>query len=318
MERIVVNSDDFGIDFDRDIGIFFGATSKVISSISVLVTNKNSYSRLKILIRFLRMCNKKISIGLHLNLTDEDFLTCTLSDICGQFDQQIHPKIVFWERAVQGKVSCEIISKEIEFQIIIFKKMFGFIPSHIDGHNHCHISHPDIYSLVKKKAAQQGIEHIRIPDEKLSDQLICRLIQGAYANNKEEALNLKEKYSMVSNLALDDVIQMASTMRTSRLSDIYLYRYCCSLLNDEEKRKNFAGTVYGHIQTLDFLYETILNNSNEKITELMVHPGLLFPIKHKTWFSSKERVRELTNLYSLKKFLRNKKIAICNHHGIKV
>ena len=65
--KIIINADEFGIDYDRDIGILYGVLKGYITSVSVIVTNKVSFFR-KILICIIR---RKASVGLHINLTDD-------------------------------------------------------------------------------------------------------------------------------------------------------------------------------------------------------------------------------------------------------
>ena len=51
--KIIVNADDFGMDIDRDFGIFYGVLKGYISSVSVVTTNKIGVIR-KILVYIMK------------------------------------------------------------------------------------------------------------------------------------------------------------------------------------------------------------------------------------------------------------------------
>ena len=43
--KIIINADDFGIDIDRDLGIFYGVIKGYVTSVSIIVTNKIGWFR---------------------------------------------------------------------------------------------------------------------------------------------------------------------------------------------------------------------------------------------------------------------------------
>lgn len=313
--RIIINADDAGIDWDRDLGIMLGIAMKKISSVSVLITDPKAYPRLKRMIHYSKIFSKRVSFGLHLNLTDEQLLTCKLSELCEDYDAQEHPKVVFWRNAIQGKVDLDKIKKEMELQYERFYEILGIWPSHIDGHNHCHITNPEIFSMVLKMAAQHCISCVRFPDEEFLDRQVIQLhntyIQAGGRSQEAMPLSSIEKFSVA------DIVKMVDTMRQSPLSDILLYRYACSRLSSESGRK-FLGTVYGHYRTIPELIEQI-NHIQEKgettAVELMVHPGIYLPVHHNTWFSNLERQKELLNLFKLIRKLDRGKMIVVNQVG---
>lgn len=315
MIKTVINADDFGIDLDRDLGIVLCSLLKTISSFSVIVTNHDCYCRMKRLIKIVRILAPNVSIGLHLNLTDEPFLNGKLSDICKIEDDSLHPKIQYWIAAINGSLYYKTIEKEIHDQISKFNELFRSSPTHIDGHNHCHVADRKVFELTNKISAQNGIHHVRIPNEQFSDQLINKMIKLKYSHidgisKQHDHLRQVQKFSQ------NDANMMALSMRASPMSDIYLYQYACSYLTELKREKLFIGTVYGHVQSMDFMKQSFENIGTGKIVELMVHPGLYFPIKHKTWFSNRERFRELVNLIKLKhSAFRKNKLTICNQDG---
>ena len=76
--KLIINADDFGIDLDRDFGIFYGVISGYISSVSIVVTNKIGLIR-KILVSIMK---RKASVGIHINLTDNPLIKYTMEEIC--------------------------------------------------------------------------------------------------------------------------------------------------------------------------------------------------------------------------------------------
>lgn len=313
--RIIINADDAGIDWDRDLGIMIGIAMKKISSVSVLITDRKAYPRLKRMIQYSKVFNKKASFGLHLNLTDEHLLTCKLSELCEDYDAQEHPKVVFWRNAIQKKVDLRKIKREMEVQFERFYEVFGMWPTHIDGHNHCHITNPEIFSMVMKMAEKYCVSRVRFPDEEILDRQVMQLhntyTQVVGASPEPVAL------SSVEHFNITDAVNMVDTMRKSPLSDILLYRYACSKLQAETGHK-FLGTVYGHYRTIPELMEQI-NHIQKKgdtmAVELMVHPGIYLPVRHNTWFSNLERQKELINLFKLLRKQNRRKLTVVNQFG---
>ncbi|PRZ12686.1 YdjC-like protein [Laceyella sediminis] len=303
MKKLVVNADDVGIDWDRDIGIGIGVWFRAISSISVVVTNPASHSRIQRLARWIRKFRPRVSIGLHLNLTDEPFCTCTLESILEREIGFDHPKVAFWKSAIQQNINLSNISREISAQLQQFQRLFSFQPTHLDGHNHCHIAHP----LIFQEICTQYNSHIRIPNESLLKENLQTLLSN---------LELEKDY--FSCEGKQNPLLWAHTMRESPISDLLLYRYSSSLLSPISAKK-FIGSIYGHIRTYSFLKKNLQQSfESTDILELMVHPGFYFPVPHSTWFSNKERLQELWNLVRLQRYLKKQHIKIVNQDGLEI
>ncbi|MXQ55286.1 ChbG/HpnK family deacetylase [Shimazuella alba] len=296
MKKLVINADDFGLDWDRDLGILLGVLLGVISSVSVIVTFKQSHNRLQLFVRWIRKFRPQVSIGLHLNLTDEPLNSCELGNIIRQsLNSEVHPKVSFWKSALKALMNMQAISSEIASQIDVFHRVFGSKPAHLDGHNHCHIAHPIIFDEVKNQAHLHGICHIRFPNESLT----------------KDHKDLYQWMEIIRNNTKPELL--AESMRENLFSDLFLYDYSCSQLSPIPS-KTFIGSVYGHIRSFSFLKQNInqaFQTSN--LLELMVHPGLQFPISHTTWFSNFDRVHELWNLLRLRSYIRKQNIQIVNH-----
>ncbi|MCH5586337.1 ChbG/HpnK family deacetylase [Shimazuella sp. AN120528] len=296
MKKLVINADDLGLDWDRDLGILLGIWLGVISSVSAIVTNKQSHDRLHLFVKWIRKFRPQVSVGLHLNLTDEPLNCCELGNIIGQsLNSQVHPKVAYWKSALKALINMEAISEEIASQIDVFRRVFDSKPEHLDGHNHCHIAHPLIFEEVRNQAHLHGIHHIRIPNESLTKDHkdLYRWIEKIRNNTEPEPL--------------------AESMRENLFSDLFLYDYSCSQLSPISS-KTFIGSIYGHIRSFSFLKQNIDQAfQTSSLLELMVHPGLQFPISHATWFSNFDRVHELWNLLRLRFYLRKQNIQIVNH-----
>lgn len=303
MKKLVVNADDVGIDWDRDIGIGFGVWLRVISSISVVVTNPASYSRIQRLVHWIRKFRPHVSIGLHLNLTDEPFCTCMLESFLERKIGSDHPKVAFWKSAIQQNINLPNISREISNQLQEFQRLFSFQPTHLDGHNHCHIAHP----LIFQEICTQYNSHIRIPNESLLKEDLQTFLPN---------IELEKDY--FSCEVTQNPLLWAHTMRENPISDLLLYRYSSSLLVPIPAKK-FIGSVYGHVRTFSFLKKSLQQSfDSTDILELMVHPGFYFPVRHSTWFSNKERLHELWNLVRLQRYLKKQHIKIVNQDGLEI
>ncbi|WP_239773040.1 ChbG/HpnK family deacetylase [Mammaliicoccus sp. I-M36] len=298
MKNLIINADDFGFDVDRDLGIVFLASTKCISSISVIVTNQKSYRRIKKLIKLVKFLSPSVTVGLHLNLTDCKLLTCRQEDICDISKIYDNPKITFWYHTTKNTYNITNIKMEIKKQIDLFYKLFNFYPHHIDGHNHCHISNTEIFNKLIEIANIYNIRNVRFPNEKLNDYKLAK-INKDYKNFLLH--NLKPEF-------------LAPRMMTNPLYDIYLYRNCCININSSISHIEFLGTVYGHIRTYKFLTESIKDACDNNTYELMVHPGFYCPFifKHSVPFSNIERLQELINLIKLKFLHKNYKINLIN------
>ena len=143
--KIIVNADDFGMDIDRDFGIFYGVLKGYISSVSVVTTNKIGVIR-KILVYIMK---KRASIGIHINLTDNPLIKYKMEELCKNFYDYDRKKFIFWKNAINNTIYMEKIKDEIDVQINKFVKKYKMIPNHIDGHNHCNIFSKEIETIFE-------------------------------------------------------------------------------------------------------------------------------------------------------------------------
>ena len=295
--KIIINADDFGIDIDRDFGIFYGVIKGYISSVSVVVTNYIGLLR-KLMIKLMR---KKASIGIHINLTDQPLLDYKLEDIFLKKYDYSKSKHSFWHNAIDNSIYINNIEKEIRSQIDRFFCNYNFFPEHMDGHNHCNIFNSKIARLFEKVALENKI-HLRIPYENLDffDKTIINsnIFFEEYFKFKENEIN-------------DELIK--ANFDYFFKYDMYLNNYMC---NKNCKKDNlfFIGTMYGYFKNTELLLNQLTQFNKNDTIQIMTHPGFYWKrIYHKTKFSNKDRRKELKVLKDLYKKLRRTSIEYVNY-----
>lgn len=281
--KLIINADDFGIDIDRDFGIFYGVMNGYITSVSIVVTNKIGLIR-KMLVWMMR---KKASIGIHINLTDNPLVKYNMEEICDINYEYERRKYVFWKNSIDNKLNINKIKEEIEEQFDRFMKEYGFIPNHIDGHNHCNIFNKEVEKIFEEISKIYSI-HLRIPYEDLNKFDKSLLENNEYFN---EYYMLKEEVDKDTiNNNLDYFFKY----------DMYLYNYMC--IKNCIKDINYIGTMYGYFRDSKVLIDQLLQFDKKDCVQVMTHPGFYWRfIKHNTKFSNKDRNIELKSLKALKK-----------------
>lgn len=111
MKKLIINADDFGLAKNFNKGIIKLAKVGIVSSTTVMVDKK--YTGKHWFSEDLEGMKKHMSIGLHLLLSEKT--------------TQI----------------------EIESQIKKFKEKVGVAPSHLDGHQHCHLTKSNLPKVIK-------------------------------------------------------------------------------------------------------------------------------------------------------------------------
>ena len=231
--KIIVNADDFGMDIDRDFGIFYGVLKGYISSVSVVTTNKIGVIR-KILVYIMK---KRASIGIHINLTDNPLIKYKMEELCKNFYDYDRKKFIFWKNAINNTIYMEKIKDEIEVQINKFVKKYKMIPNHIDGHNHCNIFSKEIEMIFEEVSNKYNI-HLRIPYEEL-DNFDMELLQKN---------NYFKDFRKVKNIKID-IKNIEKNMNYFFKYDMYLNNYMC--IKNCPKDMDFIGTMYGYFREPD-------------------------------------------------------------------
>ena len=291
--KIIVNADDFGIDIDRDLGIFYGVLKGYISSVSVITTNKIGIIR-KLLISIIR---KKASIGIHINLTDNPLIKYKMEELCNKDYKLDRRKFIFWRNAIDGTIDLKKIKLEITSQINRFIDEYKMIPDHIDGHNHCNIFNKRIEKIFEEYADKYKI-HLRIPYEELN-RFDYNLLKENNFFKDYDALN---KSKIDKNIIIENLDYFFKY-------DMHLNNYMCIENCSENKDIKYIGTLYGYFRKGEILNKQIKTFNKNDTIQIMTHPGFYWKIlKHKTIFSNKDRYEELNSLKFLKKILNNEDV----------
>ena len=299
--KVIINADDFGIDIDRDFGIFLGVIRGCITSVSVVVTNKIGLLR-KLMIKIMRT---KASIGIHINLTDDNLINYRANDIYYHCYHYKKTKYSFWRNAIENTININKIRKEIKCQLDKFYNNYNFFPEHIDGHNHCNIFNKEIEELFEKISLEHEI-HLRIPYENLN-LLDKRLI----SNNNF----FKELYKFTEDKIDYEVLK--NNYDYFFIYVMYLNNYMC-VKNCKKDSIKYIGTMYGYFRRLDILWNQLTKFKENDVIQIMTHPGFYWKfVNHKTIFSNNDRVKEFKVLQDLKVKLKENNVECSNYKKIK-
>lgn len=295
--KLIINADDYGIDMDRDFGIFFCSLFKIITSTSVVVTNKFSFIQKKMI----KSMHKRVSVGIHINLTDNPLITCTMEDLC-EAHYNMRSKHIFWTNCLKNTIDIKQIKREIEAQIEVFYENFGFMPEHIDFHNHTNIFNNNLQSFSEIIANKLGVI-LRIPNEEynFSD------INDIFNDSTMVLLTKKPK-------SLKEIVEKYTFYYKY---DMITYDYLCKKNCKNEYNLKFLGSVYGYYRQASKFYEQIGQFSENDIVQFMTHPGFFISLlKHRSNFSNGDRFIEFIQLFRIKKYCKKKNIIFISYKDI--
>jgi predicted glycoside hydrolase/deacetylase ChbG (UPF0249 family) len=156
---VIINCDDFGASSIINEVIYLAFENGLISSTTALVNFEGLEDAVSYVNRGLINPN---SVGIHLNLTSGIPLTEEIKNnaiFCrdGSFIRNRSVLKSFF----LDKHSRECVTRELESQIFRFREVFGFLPSHIDSHQHVHTNWA-IAQCVIRLAKKHHIRSIRL------------------------------------------------------------------------------------------------------------------------------------------------------------
>lgn len=159
MARVIINSDDYGMNASINDAIISAFKSNLISSTTSLVNYPEG-----LIDGHAKLVENKIklsSVGIHLNLTTGKPLTESISKnsrFCenGFFHSRVRDKPLLF----LDKKSRKDVRVEIGAQIQRFIDVMGFKPSHIDGHHHIHTEFA-IFRIILGQAKKYDINCMR-------------------------------------------------------------------------------------------------------------------------------------------------------------
>jgi len=159
-KKRLINADDLGSSTQRSHGIFLCFEQGVVRSASIIPNMGDSARAAK------HAREKKLTCGLHLNLTDESPVSNpkdveTLVDAQGNFQGDAGLRRLLAE----GGIDRTHLEREMRAQVEWMFDHYGY-PSHVDGHQHIHV-HPLVFPLLVPIIERYSIRAVRIPDEAL-------------------------------------------------------------------------------------------------------------------------------------------------------
>lgn len=164
--QLIINADDLGVSAARDAGILDCFAAGAISSASLLVDGANAATAAA------AASAAGLPLGLHLNLT-EGPLPAASSSTNSLTDGNGLRLGKFGLRAAlaAGRVTRKDIAGEIRRQFERFIALTDELPSHIDGHHHCHVEPLVAEVLAPIMAREYGVHCVRLPREARLDPL---------------------------------------------------------------------------------------------------------------------------------------------------
>jgi len=232
--RLIINADDLGVNAQRSHGILECCEFGVVSSVSAFATMTDSQAAVR------RARERGVSVGLHLNLTDEYPLSkrddiATLTDPNGCFFEP--PR--FRQLISEGAIKSEHIEREIRAQIEWMFDVYGQ-PTHVNGHMSVNLL-PSVMDALIPIMERYGIRSTRIP---------CELPLPPHGYEISDA-------------------QMAATHQLNALALAARETYTAHGIVSTD---HFRGeTLLGNASLKNLRH--ILSRIPEGTTELRVHPG---------------------------------------------
>ena len=148
MKHLLVNADDFGISVPITDGILEAHTHGIVTSTSIMANG----AAFKYAVQQSKQ-HPKLSIGLHLSLVEEPWLT-TGTPMARDYGE-------FAKHLFSGHIRVQQLEQELRAQLARCTE-HGIALRHIDSHQHVHVF-PAVMRTVVKVAKEAGIPRVRIP-----------------------------------------------------------------------------------------------------------------------------------------------------------
>ena len=121
------------------------------------------------------------TVGLHLNLTEGRTLARNVWSIQKANSRQMLGKSRLWWLCEKKLVQLNHIEAEIRAQLREFRRVFGFYPSRVDGHHHCHV-YPMVALALARVASDYTLHQTRAIPNLTAHRRDC--VACAYACNR--------------------------------------------------------------------------------------------------------------------------------------
>ena len=155
---IIINSDDFGASESINRATYYALKENLISSTTALVNFEKGFEDA---VQYVK--SGKIDqnvIGIHLNLTEGIPLTDNMRNNQEFCHDGIFKGLEYVPTFFQTKEARACVYEELEAQMKLFIEKFGFLPTHIDSHQHVHTKWVIMRSVVRL-AKKYNIKTIR-------------------------------------------------------------------------------------------------------------------------------------------------------------
>ncbi|XP_071011961.1 carbohydrate deacetylase [Oncorhynchus clarkii lewisi] len=159
--KLVVTGDDFGYCPKRNQGIVDCFQAGGISNVSLLVNASSAKEATELAKRH------HIPIGLHANLSEGLPVSQGLkrgSTLLNK-DGFFHGKMGFRKALQSGLVNMTEVELELRAQVRLFGELMGYLPCHMDGHQHIHVL-PEVCEVFAQVLSDCGISYTRVPVER--------------------------------------------------------------------------------------------------------------------------------------------------------
>ncbi|RLB91872.1 MAG: hypothetical protein DRH26_07355 [Deltaproteobacteria bacterium] len=161
ISRLIIHSDDFGLNQSVNQAIFDTAKAGVLTSASLMTNGMASEEAIMGALKY-----PELGVGIHLNilrgrpLSNPDKIP-SIVDKDGCFFNSIYTLLL---RSCMGLISEQHIYDEYRQQVL-FMIENGLKPTHFDGEKHTHILLPEAARAVKRLKGEFDIHKVRLINE---------------------------------------------------------------------------------------------------------------------------------------------------------
>jgi hypothetical protein len=155
---IIINSDDFGYTNDINKATYLAFQQNLITSTTALV----NFDALEDAISYVKDGRiKQNAVGIHLNLTEGRPITLEMVNNEKFCQNGLFKGLEALPNIYLDRAASRCVYEELNAQIEYFIEKFGFVPSHIDSHQHIHTK-LCIMLCIRRLAKKYGIKAIRL------------------------------------------------------------------------------------------------------------------------------------------------------------
>lgn len=154
--QLIVNADDFGVSPERDAGILDCWRAGGIGSASLLVDGDDAEAATR------QATESGLPLGLHLNLSDGE--RPGAGSLAGR-DGRLRGRDGLRVALATGEITSDDIAADIRRQFARFIALTGSLPTHVDGHHHCHVEPAVAAVLAPIMVREYGVTRVRLPRE---------------------------------------------------------------------------------------------------------------------------------------------------------